>query len=220
MNKGISRETIILSFLYSAFYKSAGETSLNDIATRLSIRKPSIYNYFESKESLVEHTINYCSTYMQSLTLIPSEITTVAQKYPLSTVFKGIVNRYYKMHDKSPLFQIYTFMKTQKYFSLVISQNIEEHNERLTKEVLDMLKTLDACGKIRKDCVSENIALLFYSILMEQLDEYLLERKMNILKNPTESGGLFPLPNASVALKKAHTKMDDFASFLSPISTF
>ena len=44
--KNISQEKIIQAFLASAFEKSAGATSLSDIAEYLEIKKASLYNHF------------------------------------------------------------------------------------------------------------------------------------------------------------------------------
>ena len=45
--KRLSQEMIINAFLFSAFEKSAGSTSLQDIAFSLGIQKASLYNYFQ-----------------------------------------------------------------------------------------------------------------------------------------------------------------------------
>ena len=48
------REEILLATLELAAEKGLGNVSLNMIADRIGIRKPSLYNHFSSKEELVE----------------------------------------------------------------------------------------------------------------------------------------------------------------------
>ena len=48
------REEILLATLELASEKGLGNVSLNMIADRIGIRKPSLYNHFASKEELVE----------------------------------------------------------------------------------------------------------------------------------------------------------------------
>ena len=58
--KNISQEKIIQAFLTSAFDKSAGATSLADVADSLEIKKASLYNHFESREAMYDASIAYC----------------------------------------------------------------------------------------------------------------------------------------------------------------
>ena len=48
------KEEILLATLELASEKGLGSVSLNMIADKVGIRKPSLYNHFSSKEELVE----------------------------------------------------------------------------------------------------------------------------------------------------------------------
>lgn len=124
MSEKITKESIIKSLLDTAFYKSAGGTSLSDIAESLGIKKASLYNHFESRSDIIEQTTSSCAEYLKSISFIPAEIENVAKKYPVETVLKGIVSRYVKMHEKAPLFQIYTFVESQKYFDIKTARQV------------------------------------------------------------------------------------------------
>ena len=142
MSEKITKESIIKSLLDTAFYKSAGGTSLSDIAESLGIKKASLYNHFESRSDIIERATSSCAEYLKSISFIPAEIENVAKKYPVETVLKGIVSRYVKMHEKAPLFQIYTFVESQKYFDIKTAQIIKEENEKLESQTEIVLECL------------------------------------------------------------------------------
>ena len=106
MGEKITSDKVIRAFLDAAFMRSEGGTSLADISDILKIKKASLYNHFENRDDIVEKTLDSCSDYLGAITFIPNDIASVAKKYPAETVLKGIVSRYVKMHEKSPLFQI------------------------------------------------------------------------------------------------------------------
>lgn len=116
MGLKVTKDDIIRALLDESFMRSTGSTSLKDIADKVGIKKASLYNHFESREDLVKQTFASCSEYLAAVTFTPKDIDAVSKKYPPEVVLKGIVNRYFKMHEKTPLFQIYTFVESQKYF--------------------------------------------------------------------------------------------------------
>lgn len=79
MSEKITKESIIKSLLDTAFYKSAGGTSLSDIAESLGIKKASLYNHFESRSDIIEQTTSSCAEYLKSISFIPAEIENVAK---------------------------------------------------------------------------------------------------------------------------------------------
>ena len=67
MSEKITKESIIKSLLDTAFYKSAGGTSLSDIAESLGIKKASLYNHFESRSDIIERATSsfiICAVFM------------------------------------------------------------------------------------------------------------------------------------------------------------
>jgi len=212
----ITKETIVRAFLDAAFYASAGETSLSDIAGKLGIKKASLYNHFQSREDLVEHTYSFCETYLRGISFIPADTESVVKKYSAETVLKGIVSRHFKMHEKTPLFQIYTFIESQKYFSKEAARIFTEHNERIAYQAEKILKALHEAGKI--SCPESSIFISskwFCSGISSLLTSYLLEKKQTIIENPLSGEGeLFTLPQDEKPLEKINAMTEEFCSLL------
>ncbi len=217
MSRRITKEKIILSLLNTAFYRSAGATSLGDIAEDVGIKKASLYNHFESREDLLAKTTEYCAAYIHSLTFIPADIEAVAKRYPPETIFKGIVTRYLKMHEKTPLFQVYTFVESQKYFSKEAADIFLERTKKNTQQTVTVLKSLSANEKISAPRERfEELARWFSGGVNDILCAYLLERKQVIVSNPAFGiGELFSVPDEDKdALEKISSLVDNFVSLL------
>lgn len=217
MAERIKKDDIIKSLLDNAFFKSTGATSLSDIAGKLNIKKASLYNHFDGRDAIVEATVQNCNDYLLAINFIPQDIENVTTKYSPETVLKGIVNRYIKMHEKSPLFQIYTFAESQKYFDPRAAQIIKKENDRLVEQTESVLSLLLEKGKI--NCSKDSIhsyAVIFISAIKNQLELYLLERKKTVMENPDSGEGeLFELPKTNSAiLDKINDYIDEFTNLL------
>lgn len=216
MSEKITKESIIKSLLDTAFYKSAGGTSLSDIAESLGIKKASLYNHFESRSDIIEQTTSSCAEYLKSISFIPTEIESVAKKYPVETVLKGIVSRYVKMHEKAPLFQIYTFVESQKYFDIKTAQIIKEENEKLesqTEIVLECLLNLEKI-KITKEQIP-GISKWFCAEINDFLNRRLLERKQAVVQNPKSGEGeLFTLQSDDKGIDEINRLVEQFSRLL------
>ena len=117
--KRISREKIINAFLFCAFDKSAGATSLQDIADFLEIKKASLYNHFGSKDEMYDATLVYCSDYLNFVNFIPEDINRDGKIYEEDAYdgFRKIIKRHIQLYENEPLFQIFTFVHSEKYFN-------------------------------------------------------------------------------------------------------
>ena len=216
MGAKISKENIIRALLDASFFYSAGATSLKDVADRLGIKKASLYNHFDSREDLIKQTLASCADYIQAITFTPKDIEAVAKQYPPATVFKGIVNRFFKMHEKAPLFQIYTFVESQKYFSEDAATIIKEENAKISTQTLDVLTALHTLGKITLPKRQlAGAATWFCAGIKDLLNIYLLERKAIVVNNPDSGEGqLFSLPEDGSGLEKVGVFVDNFVNII------
>ena len=216
MGAKVSKDDIIRALLDTAFFHSTGATSLKDIAEKIGIKKASLYNHFESREDIIRQTLESCREYVEAIMFTPKDIDSVTKKYSPDIVFKGIVNRYFKMHEKTPLFQIYTFLESQKYFVKEASDIIKAENRKVIYQTLLVLKALKANGKISiEEQNIENTAVWFCSGMKELLNLYLLDRKTVVVNNPDSGEGqLFSLPADESALEKIDTYIDSFIDII------
>ncbi|MBR1912491.1 MAG: TetR/AcrR family transcriptional regulator [Treponema sp.] len=216
MGAKVSKDDIIRALLDTAFFRSTGATSLKDIAEKIGIKKASLYNHFESRDDIIKQTMDSCREYVEAIMFTPRDIDSVTKKYPPDIVFKGIINRYFKMHEKTPLFQIYTFLESQKYFSQDAVDIIKGENRKIIAQTIQVLKALKANGRISIDMKQiDSAAVWFCSGMKELLNLYLLDKKKIVVNNPDSGEGqLFSLPADETALEKIDTYIDSFIDLI------
>ena len=187
----VTREKIILAFLDSCFAKNAGGTSLSDVSERLGIKKASLYNHYESRDAMVEDCIRWCGDYYRKTYFIPTDIESISQRYPAENVMKAIVNRWFKMNEKEPLMQIYSFIESEKYISTAAAKIAQETREKLVNQTKQALRSLAKAGKIidLEENDLETLAAMFASITISNLDSFITKKKVEIRSNPEGGEG-------------------------------
>lgn len=212
----ITSDKVIRAFLDASFMRSEGNTSLADIADILHIKKASLYNHFESRDDIVEKTLESCSDYLGAISFIPNDIASVAKKYPADTVLKGIVSRYVKMHEKPPLFQIYTFVESMKYFNARAAEIIAEEKAKLIDQTEKTLVELLKAEKIFiTDDKIRSTAKFFVASIDSLLSDYLLSRKQVVMTNPQSGEGeLFQIEPDEKGIEKINYLVEEFCKML------
>ncbi|MCQ2588127.1 MAG: TetR/AcrR family transcriptional regulator [Treponema sp.] len=217
--KNISQEKIIQSFLSCAFEKSAGATSLSDIADCLEIKKASLYNHFTCRDEMYNETVELCKKEISSVNFLADKtIDSIKNnKVSLQPLFKRLIVRYFELFEAEPLYQMYIFIRTEQYFSLQALEIIKSENEKLADEIKKIILTFSEVGKCKsmndkdaKDC-AYNIA----SIILQQKDLYLANRKEVIRQNPEAGiGSLFALPMDETAVNRTAKLIEVYLSTL------
>jgi AcrR family transcriptional regulator len=212
--KKITREKIIESLLSSAFDKSTGGTSLADIAGTLNIKKASLYNHFENRTEIISATLAYSRQYMSKVTFTPPDTDSIAAKYSADTVLKGVVNRYFKIYEREPLFQIYIFLQSEKYFTYEALEILNSEKEKMIAGTIKILQSLSAADKIRAIAFGP-AAVWFCNAVLQMLDSYLAERKETIRQNPESgAGSLFALPSDDRTIAQVNTLIEKYIQAL------
>ena len=82
------------------------------------------------------------------------------------------------MHEKAPLFQIYTFIQSRKYFDRLCAEAASKQRDTLVEQSRKVFKSL---AKNKKLAVSAekitSVSELFVSGFLSELDAFLLEKK-------------------------------------------
>ncbi len=205
--KRLSQELIINAFLFSAFEKSAGSTSLQDIARALGIQKASLYNHFASKDDMYCAAVDYCRIYLDSVNFLPETFMADRRIYAedVNTAFKKTIKRYVQLFETEPIFQIYTFVHSEKYFNGKIAKIIDAEYFKIKSGILELFKGF---AEVKKISLPENdrlrkIAADFSSTFLHGLDFYIMHKKEIIRQYPESGvGSLFALPTDEEALKE------------------
>jgi AcrR family transcriptional regulator len=218
--KNISQEKIIQSFLSSSFNKSAGSTSLADIADDLEIKKASLYNHFSSKEEMYDSTIQFCKTEIASIPFLTEKTlaSISANKTSISVLFKRLISKYFNLFENEPLFQMYTFIHSEKYYNLSALQVVTSETEKLTNDIKQIICEYIKINKIAQKSEKElkELSSAITSIILNQLDSYIAEKKETVRQNPESgAGSLFALPTDEKSLNKTTKIVESICNLLS-----
>lgn len=218
-HKKITREKIISAFLFSSFDKSAGATSLQDISDVLQIKKASLYNHFESRDEMYGATLEFCRETLEAVNFIPDELRENGKfgQESLSVTLKKILKRYVNLYEAEPLFQIYSFIHSEKYFNPQAEKIARDEFSKIEAGVEEIFQTLIQNEKCRKLTAGEikYAVKLVSSVIKTQTDLYLMHKKEIVRQNPESgAGSLFALPTDDTALNTILKTVDLFVKTL------
>lgn len=217
--KHISQEKIIQSFISNAFLKSAGATSLSDISSSLEIKKASLYNHFDNRDSMYEATIQHCKDQTELITLLDEKLknSIINKKITLFTAFKRIITRLFEIYENEPFFEIYVFLHTEQFFNQNAMKSVQNELNSLQNIFYKILllfvenKMLQNHTEKELKDISEGIS----AIVIQQRDLYLAKRKEIIRQNPESgAGSLFALPTDEHALNRTIKIIESYLKLL------
>lgn len=205
----INQEKIVEAALFCAFDKGMGDTSLNDISNYLNIKKASLYNHFSSKEEMLNSIYLYCSDFYTKVNLISDEDLAKTAGAQVEKLFKTCVTNYIKKHEIDPLFQIYTFINSEKYFTKNVLDIYKAQTDKIENQAYLFFKLVNKNDSYDNAAIKKE-ARCFCLSLMSLLDSYLAFRKETIRQNPESGvGALFALPSDDKMLQEV-SKLAEF----------
>lgn len=210
----ITKGKIIRAVLDSAFEKSTGGTSLADIAAILGIKKASLYNHFLNRDDMVHATSATCGDILAKVHFIPEHLDSIAPRYTASALIKALVKRYIQLCESEPVFQIYVYIESQKFFDQQVSRIALDQKARFTGECLVLLQSLAHAKKIDAEKARAATAIWFANGLHELIIRYLQERKDILRSHPHGENSLFEPPSSKDTLRQIETLLQEFTALL------
>ncbi len=217
-SKNISREKIISAFLFCAFDKNVGSTSLQDIAEYLGIKKASLYNHFSGRDEMYDATLAYCRDYLENLSFIPENFLKldIFRTKTLCEVLNTLIRRYIQIYETEPMFQIYAFVHSEQYFNKIAADIADAEYAKLEYGLSRILLIYCNDKKAGLSPAELDSAIKWYtSALLQQLDAYIMHKKEIVRQNPEcGAGSLFALPTDDAALEKIYFLSDYYINSL------
>lgn len=216
--KKITPEKIITAFLFCAFDKSAGATSLADIADYLEIKKASLYNHFESKEDMYSATLDFCREYVSRTKFLPDSLLNESafKTLSLEEAFSQLIKSYIHIYESEPFFQIFAFIHSEKYFNKIAADIADEEKSKLEFCVSQVI--LSYCNQkgLELSTVEVDSAVRWYSsAFLQQMDSYIMHKMEIVRQNPEcGTGSLFALPTDEVTLNGIYQLSDNYIKLL------
>lgn len=218
--KRITREKIINAFLFCAFDKSAGATSLQDISQALEIKKASLYNHFEGREEMYFATLEYCRDCLANVKFVPENLFEEAKnsQADVFSIFERFVKSYIQVYESEPILQVYTFVHTEQYFNPVAAKIVDAELLRTEYDLSRLILASCSAKNATLSPVEIDFASKWYAVfLLGHIDSYIMHKKEIMRKNPEcGTGSLFALPTDDKALSEIYNQSKSFLNMLFP----
>ena len=193
--KKLDREKIINAFLSCALEKSGASLSLSDIAEFLGVNKASLYNHFSSREEIFEAALDASEVTMQNVHFVSNENF---ENLSFESAIEKIIRSYIRSYELEPIFPMYVFVDSHKFFSAKAFRIIENEIKKIENETVQFIQNNIAEKKFLRKTNLNNLqtkVAFFVRAVFQSLNETIAYRKDAMRRNPESgNGSLFLLP--------------------------
>ena len=169
-----TKEKIILATLELAAQNGLGSVSMSQIAEKLGIRKPSLYNHFESKEAMIEAMYRFLRERSRSnVSNADIDPESLVKDRTAEEVLMFTVMNYNKLNEQPEMVNFYKVIYSQRAIDPTAAGIMAEETEKMLRATKALFYALQVHGKISVsdvDAAAESFAMTVHAITEYQLD--------------------------------------------------
>ena len=169
------REEIIYATLELASEYGLKSVSLSQIADKVGIRKPSLYNHFKSKEELVKSMY----TFLREKAKLGSSNTSQVDAFPedksLAQILMESISTYFSFLSDENMMKFFKVLYSERSISPVAAQIMLDETDRMISLTKNLFYGLVVHGKMKNENV--DIAALSYAMTVHSL----VDRQMDMI---------------------------------------
>ncbi len=167
------KEEIIYATLELASEYGLKSVSLSQIADKIGIRKPSLYNHFKSKEELV----NGMYTFLREKARKGAEATSQTDTFPkdksLAVILSDSIAVYFSFLSDENMMKFFKVLYSERSISPVAAQIMLEETDRMISQTKNLFYALVVHGKMKNknvDTAALSFAMTVHSLVDRQMD--------------------------------------------------
>lgn len=168
------KEEIILATLELAAQNGLSNVSMAQIAEKLNIRKPSLYNHFSSKEEIVSAMYQYLREQSKKqLSLTDMDYGEFIKGKTMEEVLMESVTNYSSMNAGNNMLTFYKVIYSERAISSAAAQIMAEETEKMIRATKNLFYALKVHGKIFVediDMAAISFAMTIHAMMDYQLD--------------------------------------------------
>ncbi len=169
------KKEIILATLELAANKGLGNVSMNMIADKVGIKKPSLYNHFSSKEELVEVMYQFLSKEAKKTANIGAiDYTTFFAGKSALEILRGIVKGYFNMNQQEHMINFYKVIYSERSLNPVAAKIVAEETDRMilaTKQLFYAMEVHKLLHFKNPDMSAVSFAMTIHGLMDYELDQ-------------------------------------------------
>ncbi len=169
------KEEIIYATLELASAYGMKGVSMSQIAEKVGIKAPSLYNHFKSKDEII--TEMYCFLREQAQKnsrTVPLDYATMFEKKNLQEILIGSLSAYMGIVSDKYMLQFFKVLYSERSTNPVAAKIMVEETERMLSQSRDLFYALAVHGKIQNENV--DMASMTYSLTMHSLIDYRMDQ--------------------------------------------
>ena len=180
-----------MATLELAANKGLGNVSMNMIADKVGIKKPSLYNHFSSKEELVEVMYQFLSKEAKKTANIGAiDYTTFFAGKSALEILRGIVKGYFNMNQQEHMINFYKVIYSERSLNPVAAKIVVEETDRMilaTKQLFYAMEVHKLLHFKNPDMSAVSFAMTIHGLMDYGLDQrngqYRFETDKSLLDN-------------------------------------
>lgn len=176
------KEEIILTTLELASKNGIGNVSMNMIAEKIGIKKPSLYNHFSSKEEIVEEMYHYLreqSKEKSNLSIV--DYGAMIEGKTALEVLQLVVSNYQKINADKKMQMFYKVIYSERCMQSVAAQIIVEETEKMILATKQLFYAMQIHGLLKFN--NPDISAISFAMTIHGLMDYEMDKEVAKLKN-------------------------------------
>lgn len=165
------KEEIILATLELAATNGISNVSMAQIAKRLGIQKPSLYNHFTSKEEIISEMYQYLrNKSKEQLSLADIDYGEFIKGKSMEEALWQSVSNYIKIVSENKMFSFYKVIYSERTINPTASKIMAEETRRMILATKNLFYALQAHKKI---CVNDiDMAATSFAMTIHAMMDY------------------------------------------------
>ena len=185
------KEEIIYATLELAAENGMKGVSMSQIADKVGIKAPSLYNHFKSKDEIIKEMYEFLRGRAQSgSNSMPEDFSKLLDK-SVEEILMGSLSAYMGIISDKYMLQFFKVLYSERSTNPIAAQIIVEETERMLQSSRNMFYALVVHGKVKNDSV--DVAAMTYSLTIHSLIDYRMDMlTAGLVKEFGEEGSPVP----------------------------
>ena len=169
------KKEIIMATLELAANKGLGNVSMNMIADKVGIKKPSLYNHFASKEELVEVMYQFLREEAKKNANIGAiDYTIIFAGKSALEILKIMVGGYFNMNKQEHMLNFYKVIYSERSLNPMAAQIVAEETDKMiiaTKQLFYAMEVHKLLHFTNPDMSAVSFAMTVHGLMDYELDQ-------------------------------------------------
>ena len=168
------KEEIIYATLELASAKGMQGVSMSQIADKVGIKAPSLYNHFKSKDEIIQEMYRFLRENAQKSNGKPNvDFAESLSKKSLEDVLMGSLSAYIGLISDKNMLQFFKVLYSERSTNPTAAKIMVEETERMLSQSRNLFYALAVHGKIKNQ--DADMAAMTYSLTIHSLIDYRMD---------------------------------------------